>query len=536
MSMAYKAFLSYSRADSALAAAIQSALHRFAKPWYRLRAVHVFRDATNLPANPELWPTIQSALEASEFFILLASPEAAASAWVGREIEHWCATKGAAAIVIATTGGTAAWDEEARDFDWERTTALPRTLSGRFAAEPLWVDLSWTSRKEEQSLQNERFRGAIATIAAPLHGRSKEELDGEDIRQHRRTRRLMGWVLVTLCLLVAIAYWQHQVAESRRRIGLSRQLAAQAAALLDEQYDRALLLAMAAWRFAPTLEARNGLLSDLAAAPHPITFLHQAEGINRLAFSPGDEFLAAGSGGEDAIVVWDLAHGPPTRRTMAAGAEGNYLSLAFARSEDVFFASTRTGIVLWNARTGRPEGRFDSASGADSLTLGADGRLIAFLDGSGAMHLRSRDTRAELAPVMATDVDDSVRLWNVGSGKPIGPPLAAVSAVNDVALSPNGEMLAMTDGAGVVRLWDVPSGQRLGPPLARKKGAAFHFAFRDDSALLAVVEEDWIVLWDVAIASWQQRARAAANRNLTPEEWRHYIPDDAYEKMFEDLP
>src|ERR1700680_1572684 len=253
MSMGYKAFLSYSHTDSARAAAIQSALHRFAKPWYRLRALHVFRDETNLAANPELWPTIEAALDASEVFVLLVWPEAAASRWVGREIEHWCTTKNAAAILIVTTGGTVVWDEQARDFDWKRTTALPRTLSDRFTAEPLWVDLSWASQKEDRSLRNERFRSAIATIAAPLHGRSKEELDGEDLRQHRRTRRLMGSVLITLTLLVAIAYWQHQVAESRRRIGLSRQLAAQAAALLEEQYDRALLLAVQAWRFAPTL-------------------------------------------------------------------------------------------------------------------------------------------------------------------------------------------------------------------------------------------------------------------------------------------
>ncbi|MDQ3698882.1 MAG: hypothetical protein M3373_12810 [Gemmatimonadota bacterium] len=41
----YDAFISYSHAlDGTLAPALQSALHRFAKPWYRLRARRVFRD------------------------------------------------------------------------------------------------------------------------------------------------------------------------------------------------------------------------------------------------------------------------------------------------------------------------------------------------------------------------------------------------------------------------------------------------------------------------------------------------------------
>jgi hypothetical protein len=59
----YKAFISYSHdADECLAPALQSALHRFAKPWYSLRSMRVFRDRTNLAANPNLWSTIETAL------------------------------------------------------------------------------------------------------------------------------------------------------------------------------------------------------------------------------------------------------------------------------------------------------------------------------------------------------------------------------------------------------------------------------------------------------------------------------------------
>jgi hypothetical protein len=53
-----KAFLSYSHAaDGALAPRLQSALHRFAKPWNHVRAIRVFRDKTNLSVTPELWPS-----------------------------------------------------------------------------------------------------------------------------------------------------------------------------------------------------------------------------------------------------------------------------------------------------------------------------------------------------------------------------------------------------------------------------------------------------------------------------------------------
>lgn len=93
--MAYNAFISYSHtADATLAAALQSALHRFAKPWYKLRALHIFRDQTNLAVNPALWSSIRDALDQSLFFILLASTEAAASPWVAKEVEYWIGRNG----------------------------------------------------------------------------------------------------------------------------------------------------------------------------------------------------------------------------------------------------------------------------------------------------------------------------------------------------------------------------------------------------------------------------------------------------------
>ena len=61
--MPYHAFISYSHAaDSRLAPAVRSALHRIAKPWYKLRQLRVFRDKTNLAAAPGLWSSIESAL------------------------------------------------------------------------------------------------------------------------------------------------------------------------------------------------------------------------------------------------------------------------------------------------------------------------------------------------------------------------------------------------------------------------------------------------------------------------------------------
>jgi len=46
---------------------LQGGLHRLAKPWHALRALRVFRDETNLGAEPGLWPSIEAALSQSRF-------------------------------------------------------------------------------------------------------------------------------------------------------------------------------------------------------------------------------------------------------------------------------------------------------------------------------------------------------------------------------------------------------------------------------------------------------------------------------------
>src|SRR5215813_5145791 len=99
--MTYKAFISYSNAaDGKLAPALQSALQQFAKPWYRLRAMRVFRDQTSLSATPELWPSIERALTTSRYLILAASPAAARSEWVQREVEWWLTNRDVKTLLI----------------------------------------------------------------------------------------------------------------------------------------------------------------------------------------------------------------------------------------------------------------------------------------------------------------------------------------------------------------------------------------------------------------------------------------------------
>ncbi len=108
----YDAFISYSHTlDGALARALQTGLEQFAKPWYRPRALRVFRDTTSLSANPGLWSSIEKALAHSAWLVLMASPEAARSRWVDREVAWWLANKSPQRVLVVLTEGEFAWDE-----------------------------------------------------------------------------------------------------------------------------------------------------------------------------------------------------------------------------------------------------------------------------------------------------------------------------------------------------------------------------------------------------------------------------------------
>jgi hypothetical protein len=195
----YKAFISYSHgADNRLAPALRTALHGFAKPWYRLRAMRVFRDETGLAITSALWPSIEAALLDSEYFLLLASPDAAASEWVQREVAWWLDRRAADHLLIALTGGEILWNDTAQDFDWNGTDALPRRLSKAFDQVPKYIDLRWARTATDLSLRNPDFLTAVASVASTLQGQPLDELVGEDVRQHRRTRRVAaarssGW-------------------------------------------------------------------------------------------------------------------------------------------------------------------------------------------------------------------------------------------------------------------------------------------------------------------------------------------------------
>lgn len=202
----YDAFLSYSHAkDKPIAAALQSVIQKLGKPWYVDRKLSVFRDDTSLSATPELWPTIERWLGQSQFLILLASREAAASPWVNKEVAYWLEHKSAKTLLIALTDGELRWDNAIADFVWDHHIPLPPVLRGRLKSEPKWVDL--TAYRQGGNTRDAKFAELAADFAAAIHGVPKEDLLFHEMRHQRRALALASTAAFLLLTLTALAGW-----------------------------------------------------------------------------------------------------------------------------------------------------------------------------------------------------------------------------------------------------------------------------------------------------------------------------------------
>ena len=274
----YNGFISY-RHDAnqrEIARRLQIELHKFAKPFYRLRAVRLYRDETNLSLNPDLWSEIESALDNSRYFILLASPASAQSRWVKKELKYWLTTRDVETLIVILTDGTIRWNPLTEAFDAEETTAIPLSIHSMFKVEPKWLDMRWVSdTKKDLRMEVAVFRDAVATISASLRSIDKDKIYGEDVKQQRRTKRMMLAAISTITLffmlatLAAVAFFlQRKQTAIERDSALARLLAAEGhrRSIIDSVAGTKYFLSSLKIETNPS--AISGLFRNLQTNPH----------------------------------------------------------------------------------------------------------------------------------------------------------------------------------------------------------------------------------------------------------------------------
>ena len=197
----YRAFISYSHADSGLAKWLHRALEGYRIPSKLVgretavgvvprRLIPIFKDREELAASGDLGDGLKAALAASHFLILIASPAAARSKWVGEEVRQFKAIHGEARVLVAIASGEPYATTMVGRADEEcfppavRFRLWPDGTVGEVPAEPLAADFR---------PHGDGKRLAKLKLIAGLTGLKLDDLVQ---REAQRRARRMRWIAV----------------------------------------------------------------------------------------------------------------------------------------------------------------------------------------------------------------------------------------------------------------------------------------------------------------------------------------------------
>ncbi|HEV8083540.1 MAG TPA: TIR domain-containing protein [Chitinophagaceae bacterium] len=459
----YNAFISYSHtADGKLAPALQTALEKFAKPWYKVRYLNVFRDEDSLTASPHLWSSIEAALSESEYLVYMASPASASSKWTIKEIEYWLENKPLEKLLIVLTDGGIVWDDTTKSFLNKDINSLPDILENKFIEEPFYIDLRSARTQEDVSLNNPIFKKEVLKLAAQLHHKQPKDLAGEEVSAHSkiiRIRNAMIALLAFLLIAASSAAWfankkrieanekTIEAKENKDKADSSAKFAILQSVIAREQRDSAVI----ARHEADSSAILAKLQKDTAQIERDNAIEQEKIAVNQKEIAEANYLLSeAKSAAEyDPTLGLRLAKAAMEKRTNIGAEEAAY---KIYRENSFYKIKGRHNQTI-NSIAFSTDGKYILSSSKDSTARlwDLEGKLISECKDPSQLFCSalSRDGKY----IGTGSRDGTARLWNM-NGKIIKK-FKGDSYVEAVAFSPDSKYILTGSFDSIARLWNL---------------------------------------------------------------------------------
>lgn len=195
--------------------------------------------------------------------------------------------------------------------------------------------------------------------------------------------------------------------------------------------------------------------------------------INTLALST-DQLTLFSAGSDQDILIWDLATGK-VKQTIAAAHSSPINTLTLSPDGKLLASGSADGEVkVWDAKTGELAAQLNSQDSViNTLIFSRDGRYL--FGGGQALQRWELDTQQEklffndnnfindlaTSPdnqvLISVAADKTVRFWDLATGDPLGTGIGHASSVNDVVISADGLTFVTAGADGTLCIWDMNS-------------------------------------------------------------------------------
>lgn len=353
--------------------------------------------------------------------------------------------------------------------------------------------------------------------------RAEQELTRRRGRRLRQLVALLGVLLLLAAITMTYAIQSNRVAAAQRDTALSQIVAGKATAMRRDNPALAAQLSVAAYRLAPTDEARAGVLASVPF-PHERSVRGHTDHVNSVALSPDGRLLLTGSHDRTAR-LWDITDPRrPLELAVLRGHTATVNSVVFRPDGAVVATAGWDGIAkLWdigdprrpvelatlgghtgeiNAVAFSADGRTAATASTDRTTRiwdvadparpGAKGTLIGHTSGVVSVAFAPRGNA-----VATASFDRSAAVWDLD--RPGAPRLVLTgheAPTTWVAFDAVGHRLATTGQDGTARVWDARDGRALAT-IGGHHRIVRSVAFSPQGRVVTAGEDGTARLWDV---------------------------------------